>query len=120
MPAVPYYGTSKRITGRAKTAVKEKTFVKIAGNRDGGNISIETATAGEYAFGIADVTAAAGATTGILRGLIVPVTASANIAAGAEVQVAANGQAVTKTTGVAVGRAVTAATTGNDAEIALY
>jgi len=59
---------------------------------------------------------------GIKRGKdrVTFVTASGPIAAFAEVEVGAAGVAVTKTSGVAVGYAVTAAASGADAEISLY
>jgi hypothetical protein len=66
--------------------------------------------------------AAVGDLVGVARGnsRVTYVTAGANIAAFAEVEVGTNGQAITKASGIAVGYAVTAATSGGDAEISLY
>jgi hypothetical protein len=80
------------------------------------------ATAAGRVCGVSKYDAASGGKVGIYRGnsRVVFVNAGGNIAAFAEVEVGSNGQAVTKAAGVAVGYAVTAATSGNDAEISLY
>ncbi len=51
---------------------------------------------------------------------VVKVTAGGSIAANAEVEVGANAKAVTKSSGVAVGYAITGASSGAVAEISLY
>jgi hypothetical protein len=56
---------------------------------------------------------------GVIRAGIVPVTAGGTIAAGAQVEVGTNGQAVTLASGKAVGTCCDGATNGNDARIAL-
>ncbi|MCQ4148590.1 MULTISPECIES: capsid cement protein [Rhodococcus] len=116
------YEPGADISGRAKTAVTGKRFLAIVGNRDGGNISVGHATAAGRTCGVSDRDTAAGDLVGIKRGKdrVTFVTASGPIAAFAEVEVGAAGVAVTKTSGVAVGYAVTAAASGADAEISLY
>lgn len=66
--------------------------------------------------------AASGELVTVVRGnsRVVKVTAVANIAAFAEVEVGANGQATPLDAGVAVGYAVTGATAAGIAEISLY
>lgn len=116
------YEPGADISGRAKTAVTGKRFLAIVGNRDGGNISVGHATAAGRTCGVSDRDTAAGDLVGIKRGKdrVTFVTVSGPIAAFAEVEVGAAGVAVTKTSGVAVGYAVTAAASGADAEISLY
>lgn len=119
---ISIYEPGRDITGRASAAVTGKRFLKISGNRSSGNIAVAPADAAGRVCGVAKYDAASGDIVGVLRGKdrVVPVTAGGNIAAFAEVEVGANGQAITKASGVAVGYAVTAATSGNDAEISLY
>ncbi|MFC9555570.1 capsid cement protein [Rhodococcus sp. NPDC056960] len=116
------YEPGRDLTGRASAAVTGKRFLKISGNRSSGNIAVAHADAAGRVCGVSKYDAASGDIVGVARGnsRVTFVTASANIAAFAEVEVAANGQAVTKSSGVAVGYAVTAATSGGDAEISLY
>ncbi len=116
------YEPGKDLTCHASAAITGKRFVAISGSRTGGNITVAHATAAGRAFGVSKYDAASGTKVGVHRGnsRVTFVTAQANIAAGAEVEVGTNGQAVTKSAGIAVGFAVTAATTGNDAEISLY
>ena len=68
------------------------------------------------------IDAAVGELVRVVRGggRVVRVTASGGIAAGAEVQVGANGTAATKAAGVAVGYAITGAADAADAEISLH
>ncbi|OZC80196.1 DUF2190 domain-containing protein [Rhodococcus sp. 06-418-5] len=117
---VYYPGTD--LTGRATAAVTGKRFLAISGNRSNGNIAVAHATAAGRVCGVSKYDAASGAVVGIARGKdrVTYVTAAGAIAAFAEVEVGAAGQAVTKTSGVAVGYAVTAATSGSDAQISLY
>lgn len=120
---LPYYEPGRRVTGHATAAVTGKRFVMISANRQSdGSISVSHATAAGKVFGVSAYDAASGEKVGVLRGagFIVPVTAGGTIAAGAEVEVGTNGQAVTIASGKAVGQAVTGATNGNDAQIALY
>lgn len=109
------------LTAVADTAVTGKTFVTIAGPMKGGNITVETATAAGAVAGVAKYDAAAGEFVGVARGSsrVVTVTAAAAIVAGAPVEVAANGHAVTATTGAVVGYAVDTAEATGDALISL-
>lgn len=119
---VGVYEPGRDITGRASASVTGKRFLKISGNRSSGNISVAHADAAGRVCGVSKYDAASGEIVGVARGnsRVTHVTAGGNIAAFAEVEVGSNGQAVTKASGVAVGYAVTAATSGNDAEISLY
>lgn len=120
---LPYYEPGKRITCHATAGITGKRFVMVSGNRQSdGSISVSHATAALKVFGVSAYDAASGKKVGVLRGsgFIVPVTAGGTIAANAEVEVGTNGQAVTLASGKAVGIAVTGATNGNDAQIALY
>lgn len=120
IPNPRVYAPGADITAATTAAVTGRRFVAISGSRSaGGNISVAHAPAAARTFGVAKHDAAIGELVGVSRDGIVRVTAAANIAAGADVEVGANGQAITKTSGVAVGYAVTAATSGSDAEIAL-
>lgn len=119
---VGVYEPGRDITGKASAAVTGKRFLKISGNRSDGNIAVAHADAGGRVCGVSKYDAASGALVGVARGSsrVTFVAAGANIAAFAEVEVGSGGQAVTKASGVAVGYAVTAATSGGDAEISLY
>jgi hypothetical protein len=122
---VGVYSPGRDITGEATAAITAKTFLAITGDRSttsGGNIAVAPATAAGRIVGVARNDAATGQLVTIARGnsRVVKVTANGTIAAFAEVQVGANGQAVTKSSGVAVGYALTGATSGVDAEISLY
>lgn len=116
------YEPGQDVSGRPTTAVVGKRFVKISGNRSSGNIAIAPADAAGKAFGVAGRDAAIGEVVRVMRGnsRVLLVNAGSNIAAGADVEVGSDGKAVTKTSGVAVGYAVTEATSGGDAEISLY
>lgn len=116
------YEPGRDISGRASAAVTGKRFLKISGNRSGGNIAVAHADTGGRICGVSKYDAAAGDLVGVTRGnsRVTYVRAGGAIAAFAEVEVGAGGVAVTKTTGVAVGYAVTAAANGEDAEISLY
>lgn len=129
---IPFYEPGGAITCQTTAAVTGKRFVAISGNRtsgpglattaEGGNYRVATCAAAAKAFGVAKYDAASGAKVGVWcqPGIVVPVTAAANITAGQEVEVGATGQATPLAAGKAVGMALTAATTGNDAEIRLY
>ncbi|MFC0314492.1 capsid cement protein [Gordonia phosphorivorans] len=116
------YEPGQDVSGRCSVAVTGKRFVKISGNRASGNVAIAPADAAAKAFGVAGRDAAVGEVVRVLRGnsRVVEVRAGGDIAAFADVEIGAAGVAVTKTSGVAVGYAVTAATNGGDAEISLY
>lgn len=116
------YEPGADLTGVATGAITGKRFVAISGNRSNGNIAVAHATAAGRVAGVSRWDAAIGQLVGVARGSsrVVAVTAAANIAAFAEVEVGTAGQAITKTSGVAVGYVVTAATSGGDAEVSLY
>lgn len=116
------YEPGRHITGHATANVTGKRFLKISGNRTDGNIAVAHADAAGRVCGVSMFDAASGKKVTVARGnsRVTYVTAGGNIAAFAQVEVGANGTAVTLAAGVAVGYAVTAATNGNDAEISLY
>ena len=117
------YDPGATITAQATAAVTAKRFLAISGNRTaGGNISVAPAAAAGRTCGVAGNDAAVGELVRVVRGggRVVRVTASGAIAAGAEVQVGANGTAATRAAGVAVGYAITGAADAADAEISLY
>jgi hypothetical protein len=116
------YEPGRHITGHATAAITGKRFLKISGNRSDGNIAVAHADAAGRVCGVSGFDAAINKKVNVVRGnsRVTFVTAGGNIAAFAEVEVGANGTAVTLAAGVAVGYAITAATNGNDAEISLY
>ena len=107
-------------------AVTGKRFVGVSGAANpttGVLTGVAHATAAAKALGVAVRDTASGGRVAVeLRpGTIVPVTCSAAITAGAEVEVATGGKAVTKSAGVAVGQALS--TTGaadTDVFVKLY
>ncbi|TAK32342.1 MAG: DUF2190 domain-containing protein [Myxococcaceae bacterium] len=120
---IPFKQPGTEVTGQASAAVTGKRFLAITGNmQTDGSITVAHATAAGRICGVAKYDAASGAKVGVIRGskAVVPVTAGGTIAAGAEVEVGTNGQAVTKSAGVAVGYVETGATNGNDARVVLY
>lgn len=119
---VGVYEPGVDLTGHCTAAVTGKRFVRISGDRTDGNISVAHATAAGRVAGVSKYDGAIGAKIAIARGnsRVTYVTAGGAIAAFAEVEVGANGTAVTKAAGIAVGYAVTAAADGADAEISLY
>lgn len=120
------YEPGQNLTGHCSAAVTGKRFLAITGNRQtadaSNNLTVAHATAAGRTCGVSNKDAAQGKKVGVMRGnsRVTFVTAGGNIAAFAEVEVGANGTAVTKSAGIAVGYAVTAATNGGDAEISLY
>lgn len=122
------------ITAKTTADVIGKRLVKISANRDasvllntastGGNIKVAHATAALGTFiGVAAYDALSGTLVKVwLRGggLILPITATGAIAAGVEVEAAANGTVSTKSAGVAVGIAVADAVDAGDAQIKIY
>ncbi|MFA7510520.1 MAG: DUF2190 family protein [Mycolicibacterium vanbaalenii] len=121
IPNPRVYSPGGDITAEATAAITARRFVAISGDRaSGGNLSVAHATAAGRVFGVAGTDAALGDLLTVVRDGVVKVTAGGSIAAFAEVEVGTAGRAVTKTSGVAVGYALTAATNDTDAEIALY
>lgn len=140
MPAnesIPFHETSD-FSAKATAAVTGKRFVRPSGSREsgpglsstseGGNYLVAHCGAGLKACGVSTYDAAINTKVGVVGtpGRIVPVTAAAAIAAGAEVMSDATGQAITWTSAAseanrALGQAMTAASgAGVDAEIKLY
>lgn len=123
IPNPSVYDPGADITGEATGAVTARRFLAVSGNRvSGGNIAVAHATAAGRVCGVAATDAASGDLVTVVRGnsRVVKVTAGGAIAAFAEVEVGTAGRAVTKTSGVAVGYALTAAANNADAEISLY
>ena len=118
---IDVYEDGEDLTGRAVLAVTAKRFLKISGDRQG-VIAVAPADDGGRVCGVAKVDAPIGAVVAIARGnaRVVHVTASGLLTAFDEVQVGAAGQAVTKSTGTAVGYVLTGAAAGTDAEVSLY
>lgn len=137
---IPFYRPGADITAVVSATVIGKRCVKISGNRQAfpgaagssattvgtGNVTVAHADAGGRIFGVAKwdatTTDVNNGQVGVIRGPgnVVPITCSANITAFAEVEVTTNGQVAPKASGVAIGFAITAATSGTDAQISLY
>lgn len=123
---VGVYEPGVDLTCHASAAITGKRFVAISGNRqtadNGGNITVGVPAAGAKVFGVSKYDAASGGKVGVMRGnsRVTYVTCAANLTAGQEVETDNAGRAIVKASGVAVGFAVTAATSGADAEISLY
>ncbi len=123
--SIPLYRPGDDITATAAGAIVGKTFVDITGvvnAATGTPITVATATAAALSVGVASRDTAAGAKLQVIRGKgqVLPVTAGGTIAAFAEVEIGANGRAVTLASGKARGRAWSAGTAGNDVFIELY
>jgi len=114
------------VTCRTTAAVTGKRFVDISGAAnatDGTLIGVAHATAAGNAFGVAARDTASGARVSVEHrpGAILPVTCSAAITAGAEVEVATGGKAAPRNAGVAVGRAITTTSAADtDVFVELY
>lgn len=123
---IPAYRPGADVTATAGAGgVIGKTFVNISAGLDvavGTPIAVVTAAAAGFSVGVASRDAAVGAKLHVLRnpGEVVPVTAGGAIAVGAEVEVGANGRAVTLAAGKPRGRAWSTGTAGNDVFIELY
>lgn len=128
---IPYYEPGQRITGAVadpEAPVAGKTFVMVADDiesgpglsdtAEGGNIVIETATAGDKAIGVASTDSSTRVT--VIVGGVVPVVADGAITAGEEVEVGTDGAATAFSTGRIVGMALTGAADAEDAMILLY
>lgn len=117
---VPMYEPGKDVTCKATANVTGKRFVAISGNGTKPNPSAAHCAAGAKAFGVAAYDAATGDEFPIKRQGIVPVLAAAAITANQEVEVGANGQAIVKAAGIAVGRAIFDAANGAVVYVDLY
>jgi len=118
---IPLYRPGADITCIAGGAITGKTFVKVSVGLNPGNPSsnvdstlatVVTNTAATRAFGVAVADAASGARVAVITGPghVVPVTCGAAVAAGAEVESNATGQAITLAAGKVLGYAVSATT----------
>ena len=138
---IPFMERADRVPGQATAAVTGKRFVSASATRlsgplipataqvgasdptDGGRIQMAHTPAGGHALGVSSWDAAIGEGFDAICEGIVPVTAAAAIAAGAAVEVGANGQVQTWGGTIAtakVGTAVDAASgAGVDAQIKL-
>lgn len=115
------YAPGADVTAQATAAITARRLVFVSANRaSGGNLSVAHATAGGRVFGVAVDDAAVGDLVGVARDGVLRVTAGGAIDPGAEVEVGSAGRVITKTTGAAIGYAVTAARNNGVAEIALY
>ncbi|MBU8834621.1 DUF2190 domain-containing protein, partial [Mycolicibacterium goodii] len=65
---VGVYEPGRDITARATAAVTGKRFLKISGNRNGGNIAVAHADAGGRVCGVSKYDAASGEIVGVARG----------------------------------------------------
>lgn len=127
---IPFYEPGARLTASCEAAVTGKRLVDISdpiqsgpglsSTSEGGNLVVSHATAAGKVLGVASHDAAIGAKVTVICEGVVPIKAGGNIATGAEVEVGTNGQAVTLDSGKAVGRCLSAATSGADAMIRLY
>lgn len=115
----PLFTEGRNITCEATAAVTGKRVVAISANGTELPKVAHAAAAGRK-FGVAGYSAAAGEPVPVIRKGVVPITTSGVIAAGAEVEVGANGTVVTKAAGIAIGECLFDAANGADAQIALY
>ena len=124
---IPLFEDGDEISATTTTAVTGKTFVAhtaalTSGAINAGLPNVGTATAAGAVAGVAAYDAAQGARVTVIRGryMIVPVTAGAAITVLNEVEVGSGGKAVTKASGIAVGRALTTGVNNQDCMIELY
>jgi len=122
---IPLFDPGSALTATASAAVTGKRFVDVTAGLNAANGTLATvahAAPAARALGVAVRDTASGArlTVETRPGAVVPVTAGATIAAGAEVEVGSAGQAITLASGKACGKALSAATSGNDVFVRLY
>lgn len=121
----PLFEGGDRLSTKATAAVTGGRFLAPGGLTAGPGLTTSTnptminvahAAAGAAALGIAEHDQAIGEEGITLcgSGMIVPATAGAAIAAGAQVEVGTVGKAITRATGIAVGIALMAAAADND------
>lgn len=126
---IPFKRPGEDITGHATAAVTGKRFLRISANRtsgpglsntaEGSVYSVAPAAAGGEVIGVAKYDAPLNSKVGVIRGGIVPVTAGAALTAGQAVQSDGTGQAIPLAAGIRCGIAMSGASGGQDAEIAL-
>lgn len=125
-PAVPFWDEANTFTGHASAAVTGKRFVTISGARIGDNPRVahaaSSATAKPVGVAAYDVASGAKVTVYSQPGIIMPVTATGAISAGAPVFSAADGRATATNPGgtaLVAGWAIDDAADGADAVIKL-
>lgn len=126
---IPFYRPGDDITIQASAAITGKRFLAISGDRtsgpglaataEGSNYRAQHAGAGARAVGVSMYDVPNGGKVGMIVEGVVPVTAGAAIAAGAEVQSDGSGQAITLAAGKSLGVCMTGCGSGADAEIML-
>jgi hypothetical protein len=118
------------LTGRATAAITGKRFLDVSAavspalntSTDGGVMGVAPAGAGVRAIGVAaHDQATVGGMIGFVGtpGRVVVVTAGATVALGAEVESDSTGRAITLASGKSLGKALSAATVGNDLYVKL-
>lgn len=114
MNSVPFWDSGDSISAACSVAITGGTFVKISGGMTNGLPTIAPCAAGDSAFGVAAYDGASGDVIMChhSRGIVNAVLTGAAIAAGALVQADASGQAITRTTGVILGRCLDAVGSG--------
>jgi predicted RecA/RadA family phage recombinase len=137
---IPFKLPGDDITGVATAAITGKKCVQITAAKPAGPSGTLAATAdtghlyqvghpgaggralgaGKRIFGVAKWDAPIGGKVGIAKDGIVPITCSAAVLAGAEVEVAADGSIIPNAAGVAIGLCLNDAAINTDAEIDLY
>lgn len=115
------YAPGHDVTAVTTAAVTGRRFVKISGNRSGGNIAVNHATAAGRVFGVARTDTDTGKLLDVMRGAgrVVEVDVIGTVAAFGEVEVGTDGTAVPLAAGVPVGYAVTGVT-DDVGQISLY
>jgi hypothetical protein len=142
---IPYKEPGASVTARCSAAVKGKRLVKVSGNRTGGGgqgaagsvtvgvglstdlenlYKVAQCVAKDQCIGVSGWDSVINGEVKVFlkgKGIVLPITAGAAIAAGAEVESDAEGRVITLAAGKAIGYCMTAvAAEGEDAEILLY
>lgn len=121
---IPLYDEGDEITATTTAAVAGKTFLGITGalvaTFPGNLVKVATNAAGVKPFGVAAYDAPSGASVGVIKEGVIPVTAGGVITAGDEVESDAAGKAIKLASGKAAGRAVSTATASTDVFVDLY
>lgn len=125
-PAVPFWDEANTFTGHAGAAITGKRFVVVSGARVADRIRVghaaSSATVKPVGVSAFDAASGAGVTVYNQPGIIVPVTATGAITAGAPVFSVADGRATATNpggTGIIAGWAMDDAVDGADAVIKL-
>lgn len=120
--AVPFWDEGNTLTASASAAVTGKRFVKVSGPRVGEQVRVAHADAGSNALGVSGFDAPVDGLVTVYSapGLVMPVTTSAAVSAGDDVEITAGGKCAPVAAGVAVGMALDDAANGADALVKLY